>query len=173
MTLSDAKASDTPTDTTDEATTTAAVAAAAAASAKARAVQAAYPERYYALYDPSVTQPAPVTGWIDAWALGDASWLPPETQMLSLSADRWNARQPVGQAVQAGAIVAYAAAAPCLAPQAHAAMTWVNVQAALASAMGATFGAAMKTYVQALQAIIAGTDTGRTVLPDRPAGYND
>ncbi len=148
-------------------------AAASAAAAAAQATQAAYPARYYALYDASASQPAPVMGWIDAWSLSDTAWLPPASQMQALTADQWSARLPTGQAVQSGAIVAYTPAAPTLAQQAQSAMAWVNQQAALAAAMGQVFGSAMKTYVQTLQALIAGTDTTSAALPTRPSNYSE
>ncbi len=150
---------------------TAAAAATAAALAAAQAVRTSYPAQYYALYDRAATEPAPVTGWIDAWSLSDTSWLPAASQMLPLTSDQWAARAPTGQAVQGGAIVAYTPPVPTLVAQAQAAMGWVNQQASLASAMGETFGAAMKAYVQGLQAIIGGTDKTSTALPAAPAAY--
>ncbi len=152
---------------------TAAAAASATAAAAAQATQAAYPARYYALYDLAADHPTPVTGWIDAWGMSDTAWLPPASQMQPLTADQWSARQPTGQAVQSGTIVAHVPAAPTLAQQAQSAMAWVNQQAGVATAMGETFGGAMKIYVQTLQAIIAGTDTTSTTLPTQPASYRD
>ncbi len=52
--------------------------------------------------------------------------------------------------------------------QASAALTWCSQQASLASMMGQTFTADMKTYVAAVQAIVNGTDTTSTTLPTQP-----
>lgn len=45
----------------------------------------------------------------------------------------------------------------------------VNSQAAVATAMGQTFGLQMRAYVQQLRAIANGTDTTSTTLPAAPA----
>lgn len=61
---------------------------------------------------------------------------------------------------------------PSLADQAAVAMQKVQQQAAMAFAMGQEFGPQMKSYVQALQAIINGSDTTSTTLPTAPAEPN-
>lgn len=59
--------------------------------------------------------------------------------------------------------------APSLTNQAITAMEKVQQQAAMSFAMGQSFGSQMKSYVQALQAIINGSDTTSTTLPTAPA----
>lgn len=58
---------------------------------------------------------------------------------------------------------------PPLKDQAGSARQRVQQQAAMVVAMGETFGPKMRAYVQALQAIINGTDTTSTALPTAPA----
>lgn len=48
-------------------------------------------------------------------------------------------------------------------------MQTVQSQAAMATAMGQVFGPQMRDYVQKLRAILDGTDTTSTTLPDAPS----
>lgn len=57
---------------------------------------------------------------------------------------------------------------PPLKEQATAAMQTVQQQASMASAMGETFGPQMQAYVKQLRAIISGSDTTSTELPQAP-----
>ena len=132
-----------------------------------------YPEQYYASYDTTATQPTIVTGWYDTWSMSDVSNVPKASDMIAMTETEWNDttfRMPVGKGVKDGAIVDYT---PPVVPvplvtQAQNAMSWVNQQASMATAMGETFTSDMKAYVTALRAIIAGTDTTSTVLPTQP-----
>ncbi|MCE0743327.1 hypothetical protein LWC05_05405 [Acetobacter sicerae] len=133
-----------------------------------------FPDRYYATYSKDSSQPSPVTGWFDVWLLSDASQIPNAADMIPVSASDWSDtdkfRLPVGRGVLNGAIIDYTPPAPSIPiiDQAKAAMTWIQQQASLAGAMGQTFTADMKSYVQAIQAIINGTDTGSASLPAQP-----
>lgn len=135
--------------------------------------QERYPNRYYAHYDPTTQQPAPVIGWYDMWGYSSLDEMPPLSELLPLSADFWQkhiTEPQTSQAVQDGTIVAYTPPpyVPPLKDQANAAMQHVQQQASMVSAMGETFGPSMRDYVKALRAIINGTDTTSTALPTAP-----
>ena len=130
-----------------------------------------YPARYYARYDTTASQPAPVTGWFDTQTISTTANLPDASLMLPLTLAQWNERMTGPQFVTGGALVAYTPP-PLLGPLSdHAAPQppWIASQAALAAAMGETFTATMKAYVKAIQALASGTDTTTTALPTRPA----
>lgn len=133
-----------------------------------------YPNRYYASYDKEATQPTPVNGWFDTWDMSSVSNVPSASEMIPVTETQWNDtttfRLPMGKGVKDGVIVDYT---PPVTPvplttQAQSAMSWVNEQAALASAMGETFTDDMKAYVKALRDIISGSDTTSTKLPEQP-----
>lgn len=136
-------------------------------------IKTIYPNRYYASYDTTATQPTIVTGWYNTWAMSDVSNVPKASDMIAMTETEWNDptfRIPVGKGVKDGIIIDYT---PPVVPipltsQAQNAMTWVNQQATIATAMGETFTADMKNYVSALRAIINGTDTTSTQLPTQP-----
>ncbi|MBA5725491.1 DUF4376 domain-containing protein [Bombella favorum] len=72
--------------------------------------QIAYPDRYYAQYDPKGAQPAPVIAWWDMWGRSSLDGLPSLSDLLPMTADQWNQHisQPqASQAVQNGKIVPY------------------------------------------------------------------
>ncbi|WP_159262943.1 DUF3047 domain-containing protein [Komagataeibacter xylinus] len=98
------------------------------------------------------------------------SWWTSDLSQIALTAAQWTARQTTGQGIQNGAIVAYTppAAVVPLKTQATSAQAWIQQQANLAAAMGATFTADMKAYVLAINAIASGTDTTSTTLPAQP-----
>lgn len=130
-----------------------------------------YPARYYASYDKETFV---ITGWFDTWDMSSVSNVPSADDMIVLTPDEWNDsnfRKSYGKGVQNGVIVDYTPpVVPVpLATQAQSAMSWVNEQASLASAMGETFTDDMKTYVKAIRAIISGTDTTSTELPTQPS----
>lgn len=134
-------------------------------------VQQAYPDRYYAQYDPKATQPAPVLGWYNMWEFSDLDGLPPLSQLLPLSETFWAehiASAQTSRAVQDGKIVTYTPPPPPLKERAQTAMQTVQQQASMASAMGETFGPQMQAYVKQLRAIISGSDTTSTELPQAP-----
>lgn len=130
-----------------------------------------YPARYYARYDHTTSQPAPVTGWFDTQTLSTTENLPEASLMVPLTLAQWNGRMTGPQFVKDGALVAYTPP-PVLVPlkeQAALQQPWIASQAALAAAMGETFTATMKAYVKAIQALASGADTTTTALPNRPA----
>lgn len=135
-------------------------------------VKTAYPNQYYASYDTTATQPTPVTGWYDTWNMSSVANIPAAADMITLTADQWAARLPMGQGVQNGTIVAYTApvAAIPLATQAQNALTAAASATWQAYGMyGATVPSDVVTYLNALKAIANDTDTTSTTLPAVPA----
>ncbi|OUI89167.1 hypothetical protein HK17_15935 [Acetobacter indonesiensis] len=138
-------------------------------------MKADYPERYYASYDTTATQPTRVTGWYDTWGMSDVSNVPAAADMIVVTSTEWNDttfRIPVGKGVKDGAIVDYTAPVPAipLATQAATALatarTYVtNNYTMLNESTPATW----VTYLKALMAITNGTDTTSTELPAEPA----
>lgn len=133
-----------------------------------------YPKRYYASYNTTASQPTPVTGWFDTWDMSSVDNVPSADDMIPVTESQWNDttfRKPNGKGVKDGVIVDYTPpATPIpLTTQAQSAMSWVNEQASLASAMGETFTDDMKAYVKALRDIISGSDTTSTELPKQPS----
>lgn len=137
-------------------------------------VQAAYPARYYAGYDATATQPAPVTAWYDTWSMSSVESLPPASQLVPISAADWanttSFRLPAGKAVQNGGIVDYTAPPPPLATQAANALQQAATTSWAAYGMyGETPPAAWQTYLASLRALASGADTTSTQLPAQPA----
>lgn len=137
-------------------------------------VQAAYPARYYAGYDATATQPAPVTAWYDTWSMSSVENLPPANQLVPISAADWanttGFRLPAGKAVQNGAIVDYTAPPLPLATQAANALQQAATTSWAAYGMyGETPPAAWQTYLASLRALASGADTTSTQLPAQPA----
>lgn len=131
-------------------------------------VMAAYPDRYYATMDKPCA-------WYDMWAFPSTDGLPAASTLFAMTADQWAAKGgnagTRSMAVVNGQLVDYA---PPVVPvplktQAATAQAWIQQQANLAAAMGETFTADMKAYVQAIAAIANGTDTTSTALPVKPS----
>lgn len=135
-----------------------------------------YPNRYYASYDKETSV---VTGWFDTWDMSSVANVPSVSEMIPVTEVQWNDtktfRIPMGKGVKDGVIVDYTPpATPIpLTTQAQSAMSWVNEQASLASAMGETFTDDMKAYVKALRDIISGSDKTSTELPKQPSDIMD
>lgn len=135
-----------------------------------------YPDRYYASYDTSASQPTPVTGWYDTWGMSNLSDVPAATNMVAISASDWNNtdtfRLPIGRGVLSGKIIDYA-------PPAQAVPLKTQAQSALAIArqtvwdeygsLNETTPDNWVTYLKSLMAIANGTDTTSTTLPTEPA----
>lgn len=142
-----------------------------------------YPDRYYAKYDASASQPTTVMGWVDAWSMSKLSYpdiagtvvtLPAAKDMIAVAAADWHDmafRAPTGKGVQGGRVIDYTAPVP-LVTQAQGVMGQVGQWASMATAMGETFGSQTKAYVAEIKAIIAGTSTA-TALPAAPITYTD
>lgn len=138
-------------------------------------VKTLYPNRYYASYDTSATQPTPVTGWYDTWGMSSVSEVPAASDMIPVSEADWNNtttfRLPVGKGVNDGKIIDYTAPSTPLPLKTQA-------QSALATArtyvsnnytmLNEATPAEWVTYLKALMAIANGTDTTSTVLPTAP-----
>lgn len=138
-------------------------------------VKTAYPNRYYASYDTTASQPTPVTGWYDTWGMGSVSEVPASSDMIVISETDWNNtttfRLPIGKGVQDGKIIDYAAPSTPLPLKTQA-------QSALATArtyvsnnytmLNEATPAEWVAYLKALMAIANGTDTTSTALPTAP-----
>lgn len=135
-------------------------------------VKTDYPDRYYASYDKTASQPTAVTGWYDTWDMSSVSNVPAASDMIVVTESEWNDisfRVSIGKGVKDGVIVDYTSEVTVpIKTQAANELTWISSEASLASAMGETFTDAMKAYVKAIQAIANGTDTASASLPDRP-----
>lgn len=135
-------------------------------------VKTDYPNRYYASYDKTASQPTAVTGWYDTWDMSSISNVPAASDMIVVTESEWNDigfRVSIGKGVKGGVIVDYTPTITVsIKTQATNELTWISSEASLASAMGETFTDDMKTYVKAIQAIANGTDTTTTALPTRP-----
>ncbi|MFT8723728.1 MAG: hypothetical protein ABF759_14335 [Acetobacter malorum] len=139
-----------------------------------------WPERYYASYDTTAAQPTSVTGWFDAWLIGGAeitappATLPDAASMVAVTADQWDDltfHVSIGKGVKDGAIIDYTPpAAPVpLATQAATALASARTYVSNTYTMlNETTPDAWVTYLKALMAIVGGTDTTSTALPDRP-----
>ncbi|MBO1361541.1 hypothetical protein J2D73_17280 [Acetobacter sacchari] len=141
-------------------------------------VRTVYPNRFYASCDLLAAQPAPVTGWWDAWGMSDPAVAPPVADLVPLTADQWNGRLTGGWGVQGGALVAMTeeqlADAVPLAVRAGFALTAAqNVVWAEYGSLGDAVPGAWISYQKALKAIVDGSDTASTTLPASPAGGSD
>ena len=139
-------------------------------------VKTAYPDRYYASYDTTASQPTPVTGWYDTWDMSNVSNVPAATDMIPISESDWNNDDtfhlPVGRGVLNGKIIDYT-------PPPTPVPLKTQVQSALAIARQTVwdeYGSineptpdAWVTYLKALMAIANGKDTTSTTLPTAPA----
>lgn len=134
-----------------------------------------YPDRYYASYDITATQPTPVTGWYDTWDMSNVSNVPAATDMIPISEADWNNDDtfhlPIGKGVQNGKIIDYT-------PPPTPVPLKTQAQSALAIARQTVwdeYGCINEatpdnwvTYLKALMAIANGTDTMSTTLPTAP-----
>ncbi|WP_155738522.1 hypothetical protein [Acetobacter pasteurianus] len=97
--------------------------------------------------------------------------IPPVSDLYAMSEAEWSAKGgdngSLSMAVIDGKLVPYIQSVS-VQQQAENETSWINQQAAMASAMGETFTADMKTYVKAVQAIATRADTTSTALPTRP-----
>lgn len=138
-------------------------------------VKTAYPDRYYASYDTTASQPTRVTGWYDTWEMSSVSNVPSASNMIPISESDWNNidtfRLPIGRGVLNGKIIDYT---PPPAPV----PLKTQAQSALATARQTVwdeYGSINEktpdnwvTYLKALMAIVNGTDTTSTTLPTAP-----
>lgn len=133
-----------------------------------------YPDRYYARYDLTATQPTAVTGWYDTWDMSSVANVPAASDMIIISEENWNDitfRLSVGKGVQDGKIIDYTAPAyePTLKEQAGYALatarTYVNNHYTI---LNEPTPDEWVTYLKALMAISNGTDTNSTSLPSEP-----
>ncbi|WP_395495836.1 hypothetical protein [Acetobacter sp. KSO5] len=136
----------------------------------------AYPARYYASYDNTASQPTPVTGWYDTWAMSSVSAVPSASSMIAISADDWNNtasfRLPAGRGVLSGKIIDYSVPVEPVP---------LTTQATTALAVGRQtvwneYGSINEatpdvwvTYLKDLAAIANGTDTASKTLPTAPS----
>lgn len=113
-----------------------------------------------------------VTGWVECSQFAEKpDWLPAADQTAEVPDAVWENRATGYWQVKNGVFSQYAPPTVTvpLKTQAVSAQAWIQQQANLAAAMGETFTADMKTYVQAIAAIANGTDTTSTALPAQPA----
>lgn len=135
--------------------------------------QTLYPDRYYAQYDSTAPQPAPVTGWWDMWGFEDVTALPPLSDLFPLTPEFWadHIQNPqTGRAVQNDQIIPYEPPQPPLPlkEQAQSAFRRARQEFSRLQMMGQTFGPQMQAYMRNLDAILSGTDTSSTTLPAAP-----
>lgn len=138
-------------------------------------VKNAYPNRYYAAYDTTASQPTPVTGWYDTWDMSSVSAVPAASDMIAVSEADWNNtttfRLPVGKGVKDGVIIDYTAP-PTPIPlktQAQSALTAARTYISNNFMMlNEPTPDDWVAYLKALMAIANGTDTTSTVLPTAP-----
>ncbi|WP_264801928.1 hypothetical protein [Acetobacter nitrogenifigens] len=107
-------------------------------------VRTVYPNRFYASCDLLAAQPAPVTGWWDAWGMSDPGVAPPVADL-------------VPPAIRAGFALTAAQ----------------NTVWAEYGSLGDAVPGAWISYQKALKAIVDGSDTASTTLPASPAGASD
>lgn len=69
-----------------------------------------YPSRYYAYANQSAKLGGyPTAGWVDtAIFSAKPDWLPPASDMIALTEEQWNSREPVNQIIKDGAVQTYA-----------------------------------------------------------------
>ncbi|WP_049762851.1 hypothetical protein [Gluconacetobacter diazotrophicus] len=135
-----------------------------------------FPERYYASYDETATQPTSITGWYDTWGMSSLSNVPPASSMIPIAETDWNNttsfRLSVGRGVQSGKIIDYTPA-PVPVP------LTTQASSALSSArifvynnygiLNEATPDVWVSYIKSLMAISSGADTTSTSLPSLPA----
>lgn len=134
-------------------------------------VKTDYPDRYYASYDTTATQPTQVTGWYDTWDMSSLEGVPAASSMVVVTEAQWNDATfhlPIGKGVKDGVIVDFMPTAPLTTQASYAlssARTYVqNNYTILNEATPDEWVA----YLKALMAIANGTDTTSTALPSAP-----
>ena len=137
-------------------------------------VKVAYPDRYYASYDLTATQPTPVTGWYDTWGMSSVDNVPKASDMIVVSETDWNNenfRLPIGKGVKDGKIIDYTAPPPVI-PLKDQAESLLKTQQAYVmqnyTILNEATPDAWVTYLKALIAISNGTDTTSKTLPTAP-----
>lgn len=138
-------------------------------------IKTTYPDRYYASYDTTATQPTIVTGWYDTWTMSDVSNVPKATDMIVMTGTEWNDttfRMPVGKGVKDGIIIDYTPPAVPIPLAAQATSALSTARTYVYNNYGILNEATPDdwvTYIKALMAISNGTDTTSTILPTQPA----
>ncbi|MCT6813095.1 hypothetical protein [Bombella apis] len=152
---------------------------------------------YFAIIDEGAAmEPVPIRGWtiipltqdrkqadgtITAHSLTEEELLQQVTPhmpagsraiRLHVTDEDWNARPVVNPVLSKGGITQGKTPSTTLRDQAAAMMLQVQQQAAMAAAMGETFGPKMRACVSTLRAILDGSDTP-TSLPTLPARPTD
>ncbi|OAG78051.1 hypothetical protein Amal_00667 [Acetobacter malorum] len=135
-----------------------------------------YPDRYYASYDVTASQPTPVTGWYDTWAMSSLEDVPLASNLIPVAYQDWANtdafRLPTGRGVQNGKIIDYT---PPVQPVPLATQAQDALVAARQSVWNEYGSINLPTpepwvdYLKALMAIANGTDTISTALPAAPA----
>ena len=129
-----------------------------------------YPAQYYACPASQTADGKHIVHWLNVATLDEKpADLPAAADMIALTADEWAARALVNQVVVGGAVSTYTPLPLTLAEQATAALsiartTVYNNYGILNEATPD----AWVTYLKALMAIAAGTDTTSTALPTEP-----
>ncbi|WP_244284869.1 hypothetical protein [Acetobacter persici] len=139
-------------------------------------IKTRYPDRYYAAYDLSATQPTPVTGWYDTWGMSSVTTVPPASNLLPVSAEDWSDttsfRLPTGRGVLAGKVIDYTAPIPPVPLATQARNALVTARQTVWEEYGALNDPTPQVwvdYLKALRAIAQGQETTRTTLPEPPA----
>lgn len=135
-------------------------------------VETEWPDRYYASYDTTASQPTQVTGWYDVWSMSDTSSVPSASEMIAISEADWNNQEtfrlPVGRGVEDRKIIDYTPAIP-LKTQAQYALTSARTYISNNYTMiNEATPTEWVTYLKALMAIANSTDTTSTTLPTAP-----
>ncbi|GBR14153.1 hypothetical protein [Gluconobacter frateurii] len=131
-------------------------------------IKTAYPNRYYASYDTTATQPTTVTGWYDVWDMSDTSNVPAVSDMIPVTAEQWNDVSfhiGYGKGVKDGQIIDYVPPVPLTVQASYAldaARTFVQNDFIL---LGETPSQEWIDYQKALIAVVNGTST---TLPTAP-----
>lgn len=138
-------------------------------------IKTAYPDRYYASYDTTATQPTPVTGWYDTWGMSNVSNVPEAANMVAISESDWNNddtfRLPVGRGVLSGKIIDYTPPPTPVPLKTQAKEALATSRQTVWDEYGSlneTTPDNWVTYLKALMAIANGTDTTSTKLPTAP-----
>ena len=129
-----------------------------------------YPDRFYAYYDSTASQPTMVIGFYDVWEKSSLISIPDLTNMIPIAPSDWasQAFRSTGKGVQGGKIIDYTPPVPL---QVQARMVLAGVPAvtwAKFGSKGQTVPQSWVDYQDALQALADGADTASTELPAEP-----